>query len=236
MVGSGLPENLLDDDIRRLLNVRYVLWPDVEARMIVALTEDQALIERFAQSVSTMPILSRTALQGGTPYQTLLADSAGLPRARLVGAATVRSDEEAVAYMLSDAFDPAREAVLAEPSPIELDGAEPSGTVTWRTRTPNELVLSVSTERPALLVVADNWFPAWHATVDGEEAPVLRAYHTLRAVPVLAGEHEVVMRYRSSVVGASLWVSLALLVSLGGAVGVQTWRARADVGGAGREP
>jgi hypothetical protein len=236
MVGSGLPQNLLDDDIRRLLNVRYVLWPDVEARMIVALTQDQTLIERFAQSVSAMPILSRTAIQGGTPYQTLLADSAGLPRARLVGAATVRSDEEAVAYMLSDAFDPAREAVLAEPSPIELDGAAPSGTVTWQSRTPNELVLSVSTERPALLVVADNWFPAWHATVDGEEAPVLRAYHTLRAVPVPAGEHEVVMRYRSSVVGASLWLSLALIVSLVGAVGVQAWRTRADVGGAGREP
>jgi hypothetical protein len=232
MVGSGLPENLLDDDIRRLLNVRYVLWPDVEARMIVALTEDPALIEGFAQSVSAMPILSRTALQGGTPYQTVLQDTAGLPRARLVGAATVKSDEEAVAYMLSDAFDPMREAVLAEAPPIDLDGAEPAGTVSWQSRTPNELVLSVSTERPALLVVADNWFPAWHARVDGEEAPVLRAYHTLRAVPVPAGAHEVVMRYRSSVVTASLWVSLTLLVSLGGAVGAQAWRARA----ARREP
>jgi hypothetical protein len=61
---------------------------------------------------------------------------------------------------------------------------------------------------------------------------VLRAYHALRAVPVPAGEHEVVMRYRSSVVVASLWVSIALLVSLVGAVGVQAWRARA----AGRKP
>jgi hypothetical protein len=148
----------------------------------------------------------------------------------------VKSDEEAVAYMLSDEFDPAREAVLAEPSPIELDGAEPAGTVAWRSRTPNELVLSVSTQRPALLVIADNWFPAWHATVDGEEAPVLRAYHTLRAVPVPAGEHEVVMRYRSIVVTASLWVSLVLLVSLGGAAGAQAWRSRADVGKKGREP
>jgi hypothetical protein len=241
MVGSGLPENLLDDDIRRLLNVRYVLWPDVEAQMIVALTQDSELLGRFAQSVTAMPILSRTALQGGTPYQTLLADSAGLPRARLVGAATVKTDEEAVAYMLSDAFDPVLEVVLPAAPPIELDGAEPAGAVTWRSRTPNELAWSVSTERPALLVVADNWFPAWHATVDGAEAPVLRAYHTLRAVPVPAGEHEVVMRYRSSVVGTSLWVSIALLVALGGGLGVQAWRARADVDDAaspakGREP
>jgi hypothetical protein len=131
--------------------------------------------------------------------------------------------------MLSDAFDPAREVVLSEPPPIELDGTAAEGTVTWRSRSPNELAWSVTTERPALLVIADNWFPAWEATVDGAEAPVLRAYHTLRAVPIPAGQHEVVMRYRSSVVAASLWVSVALLLGLGGAVGVQAWRGRARV-------
>ncbi|MBM4183849.1 MAG: YfhO family protein [Gemmatimonadetes bacterium] len=215
MVGSGLPQNLLDDDIRRLLNVKYILWPDAQ----------------FGQSISGMPVVSRTALQNGTPYETVLAD-AGLPRARLVGGATVKSDAEAVPYMLSDAFDPEREVVLAEPSPIALDGGPPSGTVSWTSRSPNELTLSVTTERAALLVVADNWFPAWRATVDGEEAPVLRAYHTLRAVPVPAGTHEVVMRYRSDSVTRSLWISAAFLVALVGAVGFATWRERR----AGREP
>ena len=215
MVGSGLPENLLDNDIRRLLNVKYVLWPDYQ----------------FGQSISGMPVVSRTALQNGSPYETILED-AGLPRARLVGAATVKSDAEAVPYMLSDAFDPVREVVLVEPSPLELDGAPPIGGVTWLSRTPNELSLSVTTERPALLIVADNWFPAWRATVDGADAPVLRAYHTLRAVPVPAGQHEVVMRYQSDAVARSLWISMILLVGLVGATAVQMWRERR----AGREP
>jgi hypothetical protein len=215
MVGSGLPENLLDADIRRLLNVKYILWPDYE----------------FGQSISGMPIVARTQLQNGTPYETVLAD-AGLPRARLVGGATVRSDEEAVPYMLSDAFDPEREVVLAEPSPIALDGAPAAGTVTWMSRSPNELALSVNSERPALLVIADNWFPAWRATVDGADAPVLRAYHTLRAVPVPAGSHEVVMRYRSDTVARSLWISLVFLLALVSAAGWATWRERR----AGREP
>ena len=215
MVGSGLPENLLDNDIRRLLNVKYVLWPDYQ----------------FGQSISGMPVVSRPALQNGSPYETVLED-AGLPRARLVGAATVKSDAEAVPYMLSDAFDPVREVVLSEPSPLEMDGAPASGTVTWLSRTPNELSLSVTTERPALLVVADNWFPAWRATVDGADAPVLRAYHTLRAVPVPAGEHQVVMRYQSDAVGRSLWISLILLVGLVGATAAQMWQERR----AGREP
>jgi hypothetical protein len=235
MVGSGLPQNLLDDDIRRLLNVRYLVWPDADAQRVVASVEDSERLRRFAESISAMPILSRTALQGGTPYETVLEDAGVLPRARLVGAATVKNDGEAVPYMLSDAFDPVREVVLPEAPPIPLDGTAPAGAVTWLTRTPNELSLSVTTDRPALLVVADNWFPAWHATVDGAEAPVLRAYHTLRAVPVPAGQHQVVMRYQSSTVAASLWISVVTLVGLVGAVGAQTWRARTKPAPEGRE-
>jgi uncharacterized membrane protein YfhO len=77
----------------------------------------------------------------------------------------------------------------------------------------------VTSDRNALLVVADNWFPAWQATVDGRETPVLRAYHALRAVPVPAGEHAVEMVYRSESVARGLWISLStsllLLAGLG---------------------
>lgn len=208
MVGSEPPMHLLESaNIRRLLNVRYILWPD------------------YALGQVGGNIVSRTTLPDGSPYETMLAE-AGLPRARLVGGAVVQTDEDAVAYMRSASFDPEREVVLPEPPPIALDGQPPTGTVTWVRRTPNELALSVTTERPALLVVADNWFPAWRATVDGEETPILRAYHTLRAIPVEPGEHTVEMSYRSDVVARSLWVSLVVLVGLVGAAGFSAWRER----------
>ena len=69
-------------------------------------------------------------------------------------------------------------------------------------------------------MVADNWFPAWKAAVGGEPAPVLRAYHTLRAVPVPPGEHEVELRYESGMLKSSLTLSLLTLLLLMG-VGVQ---------------
>jgi hypothetical protein len=208
MVGSSDPVNMWNSNIRRLLNVKYLLWPDY----------------RTGQSLNG-PVVSRTQLQDGRAYETVYAVN-GLARARLVGAAVVKSDAEAVPYMLSAAFDPEREVVLAEASPIALDGDPVQGSVSWLERTPNTLRLSVTSDRPALLTIADNWFPAWHATVDGEEAPVLRAYHTLRAVPVPAGEHTVEMTYRSSLVTRSLWVSLVLFFGLVGATGVQMWRER----------
>jgi hypothetical protein len=196
MVGSDMPENLFNGNIRRLLNVRYILWPDFQ------------LGEAPEQG-----IVSRTQLQDGRPYETLLSD-AGLPRARLVASAVVKSDEEAVPYMLSDAFDPEREVVLPEPPPTPLDGGPVSGEVRWVERTPNHLRLTVTSDRPALLVVADNWFPAWHASVDGADAPVLRAYHTLRAVPVAAGTHHVEMWYHSELLMRSLLLSVATVVVL----------------------
>jgi len=214
MVGSQRAANLADPDIRRLLNVRYILWPDLEMGPAPA-----------------GEVIARTQLADGRTYQTVLVDQ-GLPRARLVAGAVVKSDDEAVPYMLSDAFDPLAEVVLSEPAPIELDGGPVLGQVTWEERTPNQMRLSVSSDRPALLVVADNWFPAWQATVDGEEAPVLRAYHTLRAVPVPAGEHTVEMVYRSSLVRRSLLLSVVMLVLLIGAAafGIQRERtAKGDV-------
>ena len=48
----------------------------------------------------------------------------------------------------------------------------------------------------------------------GAEAPVLRAYHTLRAVPVPAGESTVVMEYHSALLARSAWISLLVLLGL----------------------
>lgn len=197
MAGSDLPQNFQNANVRRLLNVKYLIWPDAELG-----------------SLGDQPgILARTSYADGTVAETLLAED-GLPRARLVAGAVVKSDAEAVPYMLSEAFDPDAEVVLAEEPPLSLDGGPVAGDVTWEERSPNLLRLSVTSDRPALLVVADNWFPAWQATVDGAEAPVLRAYHTLRAVPVQAGTHTVEMRYHSTLLIRSLWLSILAVVGL----------------------
>jgi hypothetical protein len=196
MVGSGMPVNLQHPNVRRILNVRYILWPDYE----------------MGESLDGEP-LARSQVGDGRPYQSLFAD-VGLPRARLVASAVVRSDAEAVPYILSDGHDPEREVVLAEEPPVELDGGSVEGSVEWVERTPNRLELRVRSDRDALLVVADNWFPAWEATVDGAETPILRAYHTLRAVPVPPGESTVVMAYRSTVLARSALLSGAVLLGL----------------------
>jgi hypothetical protein len=211
MVGSGIPVNILRAPaIRRMLNVRYIIWPDYDPTFGPA---------------PEGPVLSRLQFANGQVHSTLLADN-GLARARLVGSAVVKSDDEAVPYMMSGAFDPEREVVLAGPVPAPLAGGQVEGSVQWLQRTPNVQRLAVTTDAPALLVIADNWFPAWHATVDGQEAPVLRAYHTLRAVPVPEGSSTVELTYRSSLLRLSFWLSVVTLTALLSAAGAATWNAR----------
>ena len=203
MRGSEAPVNLFHPNVYRLLNVRYLVWPNAQLG-------DPAELEA----------LSRTEL-GGRPYETVYA-LAGLPRARLVGEARVVPDDRAVEAILDPDFDPGRTVLLAEEPPIDLPGGPVSGEVVWEERGTNRMRLRVRADQPTLLVLADNWYPSWKAQVDGVEAPVLRAYHTLRAVPVPAGEHAVELRYVSGVLQASLVLTLATFASLL-CVGATSW-------------
>jgi hypothetical protein len=199
MEGSDLPRNLLNTNVRRILNVDYILWSDIELG-----------------PAPQGPVLSRTQYGGGQPYHTLLSDI-GLPRARLVGSAIVKSDAEAVEYIMSPTHNPAVEVVLSEDAPpVSLGGGPISGLVTWEERSADRLRLAVQSDKPALLVIGDNWYPAWKATVNGEEAPVLRAYHTVRAIPVPAGSSTVEMRYESTLLARSFLLSAIVLLGLMG--------------------
>jgi hypothetical protein len=76
----------------------------------------------------------------------------------------------------------------------------------------------VRSESPALLVLAENWYPAWKAVVGGEDAPVLRANHSLRAVPVPAGESEVELFFDARTLMGPLFITLASLALAGLAI------------------
>ncbi len=209
MTGSDLPINLLTSaNVLRMLNVRYLLWPDQ-----FGAPADQDVLPPAVRD--NLRQLSQTTIQS-RPYESVY-EFPDLPRARLVSDVAVLPDDQAVQYMLSSEFDPALQVVLSEPLPIELTGGQVTGSVEWIERNNNDMTLRVSADRPAVLILADNWFPAWRARIGEEEVPVLRANHSLRAIPITAGEHTVQFYYESDELGWSLrltMLSLALVVGL----------------------
>jgi hypothetical protein len=84
---------------------------------------------------------------------------------------------------------------------------------------PERVVLETEASAPALLVLAEAWYPGWTATVDGVPAPCIPANAWMRAVPVPAGRHEVALRFRSRWLGPGALLSLLAATALAILVG-----------------
>ncbi len=208
MEGGGAPQNLasFNENLLYLLNVRYLLLPG---------------------EMEGVEPESQVRLQDGRVWASVYAYPGG-PRARVVGNYRVVGSDETLDLVLGDGFNPVVETLLEEEPPMAPD-PEARGQVEWVERSPNRMAFQVRASGPALVVVADNWFPAWQATVNGEETPVLRADHTFRAVAVPEGTSEVIMEYRSRQIQGSLALSVACLLLVTGAglfSGLRTRRRR----------
>lgn len=163
--------------------------------------------------------------------QVVYRRTSALPRAFLVGDARVVADSLAVDTLLAPGFDFRTTATLSTPLPAGTQlRPGPKGEVRWTAPGVNEYTLEVTSDRPALLVVSENYHQAWHAEVDGRPAPVLRVDYTFRGVPVPAGTHRVRFFYHSSVLQATAYVSavLVLLLFVVGIGGVVLERRRVE--------
>ena len=218
MLGSGMPAYLVPPfhpNIMGILNIRYIVWPDIE----------YGSLDQWIPSGALTPV-NQLGIADGQVFQTVY-DYPALPRARIVGEAIVVPEAQTLEVIRSfEDFDPTVQAVLNEDPPFQLAGTDVEGSVTWVERTPNRLVFDVDVSGPALVVLAENWFPAWTGWVDGAESPVLRADHTLRAVAVPEGRHRVELRYESDLIRASLGLSLASILLLAGIAMAGIARAR----------
>jgi hypothetical protein len=143
-----------------------------------------------------------------------------LSRAYLVGTTELFPDDgRVIARLLDERFDPRTTAVITEPLPAGVTVEEGArGTVRWLERDVDRYTLQVTADRPALLMILDNWYPAWEAVVNGRPAPVVRANHTFRAVPVPAGASTVTVRYTPAELRAGAGISLGVLLLLLGTV------------------
>jgi uncharacterized membrane protein YfhO len=59
-----------------------------------------------------------------------------------------------------------------------------------------EIVVEVDAALPGYVVLNDPWHPWWFASVDGQDAPIIRANVIFRTVPVPAGRHTVRFQFR----------------------------------------
>lgn len=209
---TGMPsQNALD-----MLNTRYVVAPG--------------------------PIPGLVELHRGEQSGLLVLENPrALPRAYLVGEVeTIPDAEETWSRLRSSAFEPGRTAILHAPLDTEIAPIDSSSTASAELlrHGPREMAWEVETDGPRLLVISEVYYPAgWKASIDGVEAPIMRANHLLRAVVVPAGAREVVLRFDPASRAASSAVSAATTVAvylvLLGLAGVGWFRRRRGRAGPG---
>ncbi|MEI2607058.1 MAG: hypothetical protein V9G20_00345 [Candidatus Promineifilaceae bacterium] len=130
-----------------------------------------------------------------------------LPVARLLYAYEVVTETAAAIHRLHQPdFIPAQTAILAEEPACNLEAG--TGMATIEANSPGFWRITTQSDAPALLVLAETAYPGWQVMVDGEQAVWQKAYTTLRAVCVPAGEHIVEWHFRPVLFWWGLVVSL----------------------------
>jgi hypothetical protein len=153
----------------------------------------------------------------------ILKNRRALPRAWLVTSAEAVDGEEALRRIRGESereFDPRRTALL-EVAPSELPAlrggelGEGSGARVTEYE-PNRLVVETQAAEPTVLVVSENIYPGWEATVDGKAARIDTANYLLRGVALPAGAHRVEMRYTAPAARNGAVISVLTLLLLCG--------------------
>jgi hypothetical protein len=110
-------------------------------------------------------------------------------------------DAGALARMKAMSVADLRSTVLLAPGtghlPTPPDRCDPGPDATVERYETQDVTLSVPSSNPGgLLVLSDQWYPGWTATVDGKPAAIRRADVALRAVALSPGAHRVRFRYQ----------------------------------------
>jgi Bacterial membrane protein YfhO len=137
---------------------------------------------------------------------------AAAPRFQLIRRVQPASDEEESFRLVTEGgFDPTTTVILEEQPPFPIaprNGTNAPEALTVVVNLPEQIVLDATLAGPAMLVVADTYFPGWRARVDGTPAPLMRANYAFRAVPLAGGAHSVELTYAPRSFRVGLLLSL----------------------------
>jgi hypothetical protein len=161
-----------------------------------------------------------------------------LPRAFLVANAEALSRAGVLSKLIQGNFDPRKTLLLesSEAPPLQSTVSptdDSVGSVIVSDYRRNSVTLDVDATRAGWLVLVDQNYPGWSATVDGSPQQVYTADYLLRAVPVEAGHHTVIFSFLPTnywlTMGLSLMTLAVILVAITFS-GLRAYRRRARLG------
>lgn len=149
------------------------------------------------------------------PQQRPLVNRYAFPEAWFVSnVRSVATPDEAIAAIKTDDL---RSVAIVEAGTDEAFTPDSTATIRQTTYAPDRLTYESVSANDAMAVFSEIFYPAgWVATIDGAEAPILRADYTLRALRIPAGQHTIEFSFQpqSFRVGNIISVAASVLVVL----------------------
>lgn len=220
--------NLLNPNFMNLLNIKYVITLNLPEDASRFDPQSQMVINQLKQFFS-QPQFQRVF--SGVNYS--IYENAGfLPRCFVTGNyEVVANRDELFARLMRPDFNPLTTALIYQEPGFSPHTAPAVGTAEITHYDANRIKIHARLTGPGLLVLSENYHPDWRVTVNGKPAPLLQAFHTLRAVALPAGEHQVEFFYRSRYfqLGTALTIIATICVLLLGMVNLfrsAKWRHR----------
>jgi hypothetical protein len=188
--------------------------------------EGAALFRLLGVNYAVLPSTSKD-LPGLVPMLDLMPGarlyrvSDSLPRVYWTEAATVAPDSVAQDALFAPEVLAGRRIILAPTPAVPADvalarpGQENSGVCRLTAFANTRVEASCEGKTPGFVVFLEQFDPGWSATLDGQSAPLLRANLVMRAVPVPAGTHHLVLVFAPHGLKVGILLSLAGLVALG---------------------
>jgi len=200
LLGGPGARNQLNPRLLNLASAGYILVP----------TSAQMPVGYFGEApVTTVASFSQLRL---------LRNENALPRVFLTDQYRVLPDRSEIYPLILEGDDDLRQITYLEKEPsLPLDVDSAKGDSAWiESYGLDSVVVGVRCDGNKLLVLTDNYYDAWHVSVDGRPAELLRAYGAFRAVAVPAGTERVLFWYHSDryVAGKTMTTSTLVYLAL----------------------
>ena len=187
----------------------------------IAIRKEQITVVHSRKSPTTAETSPRWKHVADVGPVAIFENTRALPRAWLVSSELVATEQQQLQIVRSgdiaanEKWDPLTEALVERATGISFPkGKPPSGKAEIGRQEPNRVEIATESDTPALLVLADNFYPGWRADIDGRSSPILRVNYNQRGVALGSGQHRVVFSYHPRPVLWGLLVSGTSLLLL----------------------
>ena len=201
--GAPTWQNVLSPNVMDLLSVRYLILPGAQE-----VPGFKQVVPPTQTAFGTTAVLYEKEVFG--PYARVIPTAAKIPEDQLVPT-VVNPQFVANSVVLFPDTSSVVAGELKQPFPT----SNVTATVSSWTAGRMSIALTGADTMPTHLLVSENWYPDWHATIDGKPGVVRRADNTLLSVDLPAGAKQVDFVFDSPAYAKGKMVSLlALLVAI----------------------